>query len=253
MNGAVAALLEILPLTQAFLVLLRIGATMALLPVLGSRTVSAQVRLMMALVLTYAVTPLSGPMQADMTQGDYITACVGEVFAGFLIGFLCRSLFWSIQIAGTMAAQAISLAQILGNQVEQPQGAIGQFLYYAALALAMAMKFHLKVVEALIESYQLIPIGAGVAPETAVRIGVDTFVRLFDIAVALAGPFLVVAVLYNLCLGVVNKAMPQLMVAFVGAPAISWLGLFLLMVSAPVLLHVWLGHLQDFSLLRGLR
>ncbi|WP_172330251.1 flagellar biosynthetic protein FliR [Mangrovicoccus sp. HB161399] len=253
MSEAVNMILAMLPLEQAFLVLLRIGTAFFLLPVLGSRSVPPTVRLVLALALTYVVVPLSGAMEAGLGRSGYVAACGHEVIAGLVIGFLCRSLFWSIQIAGTMAAQSISLAQILGNQVEQPQAAIGQFLYFAALALAMALDFHVAVVKALVESYDLIPIGTAIDPGIASRLIIETLGRLFDIALGLAGPFLVIAVLYNLCLGVVNKAMPQLMVAFIGAPAISWLGLVLLLLSAPILLSVWADHLMDFSLASGLR
>ena len=40
--------------------------------------------------------------------------------------------------------------------------------------------------------------------------------------------------------------MPQLMVAFVGAPVITAGGLFLLCLSAPIILRVWLAALDSF-------
>ena len=51
--------------------------------------------------------------------------------------------------------------------------------------------------------------------------------------------FVVAALLYNLALGAINRAMPQLMVSFVGAPALTLGGLALLALSAPVILTVW--------------
>jgi flagellar biosynthesis protein FliR len=61
---------------------------------------------------------------------------------------------------------------------------------------------------------------------------------------SLAAPFLIASLLYNLALGVINKAMPQLMVAFVGAPAITWGGLVLLLVTTPFVLPVWFTAFQ---------
>jgi flagellar biosynthetic protein FliR len=49
----------------------------------------------------------------------------------------------------------------------------------------------------------------------------------------------IVSLLYNVALGVINRAMPQLMVAFVGAPAITAGGLILLALTTPVLLPIW--------------
>ncbi len=55
----------------------------------------------------------------------------------------------------------------------------------------------------------------------------------------MAAPFTIAAFVYNLALGVINRAMPQLMVTFVGAPAITLGGLVLLLISAPIMLGVW--------------
>ena len=56
---------------------------------------------------------------------------------------------------------------------------------------------------------------------------------------SLAAPFVIMGFAYNVALGAINRAMPQLMVAFVGAPAITAAGLLVLMLAAPVILHFW--------------
>ena len=66
----------------------------------------------------------------------------------------------------------------------------------------------------------------------------------FALGFALAAPFVIAAFAYNLALGAINRAMPQLMVAMVGAPAITGGALALLMLAAPVILPLWLGLLQ---------
>ena len=47
------------------------------------------------------------------------------------------------------------------------------------------------------------------------------------------------SIVYNVTLGVLNKAMPQLMVVLVGAPAITFLALVVLAATAPALLEAW--------------
>lgn len=65
-------------------------------------------------------------------------------------------------------------------------------------------------------------------------------------AFTLAAPFLITSIIYNLALGVINRAMPQLMVFFVGAPVITFGGLFILMVGSPMILDVWLREMMAF-------
>lgn len=249
LNEELLQILAMLPLTEGFLVFLRVGAVFSLLPIFGSPSVPARMRLLVALLVSICILPMVSTLDySDVSRAEFIKACAGEFFAGFLLGFLARSVFWSIQIAGAMAAQAISLSQILGNSVEQPQPAIGQFLYVASLALASLLNFHVIILKALIQSYDLVPLGHLLSPGTALQIGVDTAAHVFRLGFGLAGPFLIVAVIYNLCLGVVNRAMPALMVAFVGAPAITWLGLALLMLTAPLMLMAWKQELIGFTL-----
>ena len=55
--------------------------------------------------------------------------------------------------------------------------------------------------------------------------------------------FVIAALIYNVALGVINRAMPQLMVAMIGAPALTAGGLILLMLAAPAILSAWVRHL----------
>lgn len=247
-----AELAQLFPSAHVFLLFLRVGAVFFFLPILGSARVPIRIRLGLALACTAVIAPLV-PLapQATAARSVFFAACAGEVFGGLLIGFACRGIFWIIQLAGSMGSQSISLSQILGNQVEQPTPAIGQILYVAAMALAAILDFHVLVVAALADSFQLLPLGAPISDQILESLSVNAVARLFYIAFGLAGPFLLVAVLYNLCIGVVNKAMPSLMVAFVGAPAITWLGIAVLFLAAPVMLATWKEHLVSLSLLYG--
>jgi flagellar biosynthesis protein FliR len=67
----------------------------------------------------------------------------------------------------------------------------------------------------------------------------------FAFAFTLAAPFLIAALVYNVALGAINKAMPQLMVAFIGAPAITAAGILILLLAGPLILTVWGGRLDE--------
>ncbi len=62
----------------------------------------------------------------------------------------------------------------------------------------------------------------------------------------MAVPFLAASVIYNIALGVINRAMPQLMVIFVGAPALTLGGLVLLAIAAPLLLKLWIDAFNAY-------
>jgi flagellar biosynthetic protein FliR len=116
---------------------------------------------------------------------------------------------------------------------------MGALLSLAGITLAVMSGLHLHLVAAFLRSYEILPFGLMPAAGDLGAWGVARVGASFSLAFSLAAPFLVASLLYNLALGVINKAMPQLMVAFVGAPAITWGGLALLMVAAPFMLQAW--------------
>ena len=172
-----------------------------------------------------------------------LLAGLGEVITGLAIGLILRIHIMTIQVAATMAAQATSLSQLLGGASVDPQPAIGMVLYLAALALAVELGLHVQFARMFIMSYGTVGAGNLIGSDLA-KVITGIISNSFEFAFVLAAPFVVVALVYNLTLGVINRAMPQLMVAFVGAPAITYGALVLLALTAPLILSLWLRSLE---------
>ena len=169
-----------------------------------------------------------------------------EIVAGLFFGLSLRFFVIALQIAGTIAAQSTSLSQIFGGSVSiDPLPAIGNILMVSGLALAVLMGLHVHLAKFMINSYQLVPAGTLPEANTIAQVGLLEVSRCFALAFTLSAPFLVASLIYNITLGVINRAMPQLMVAFVGAPAITAGGLALLALSAPILLGIWADRFSD--------
>jgi flagellar biosynthetic protein FliR len=98
----------------------------------------------------------------------------------------------------------------------------------------------------IINSYALIPFAIGLDPKLVAEVGVAEVTRTFGLGFTLAAPFLIASLIYNVVLGVINRAMPQLMVSFVGAPALTAGGLFLFFLTAPLMLATWVAAFSMF-------
>lgn len=230
------------------LVLLRVGAALFALPGLGESWVPARLRLVLALLLSAAILPA---VTATLPTGSptlalLLHALATETVAGLFLGVMLRLFVFALQTAGTIAAQATSLSQLLGTAAADPMPALGHVLSVAALALLMATGFHVKAAGYLILSYDILPPLA--LPDLAVLAQVTRaeVSGAFALAFSLAAPFVILSALYNLTLGFINKAMPQLMVAFVGAPVITFGAVALMALVAPTLLAVWLAQVDNF-------
>jgi flagellar biosynthetic protein FliR len=238
-----AALLE---LTEAglagfILVFARVGAVVALLPGFGEQVIPARVRLGLAVAFSLVVWPMIAPgfVTPDPAR-PFLTMLLVEASIGLMLGLAIRLMVLVLQLAGSIAAQSTALAQIFGAGVApDPMPAIGNILLLAGITLAVASGLHVKAVLAMARSYEILPMGLPVPASDVAAWGTARVARAFALGFSLAAPFVLAGFAYNLALGAINRAMPQLMVAFIGAPAITAGGLLILMLAAPVILHYW--------------
>ena len=253
---ALAALTSYLDLAENAVMLIvavfvRIGAIVFMLPGVGERMVSVRVKLMIAIAFALATWPLlpeatrTAGMALQPTAGALAFAFMAEAICGIVIGFGIRVLIFALQTAGTLASQSLSINQMFGAGVApDPEPTVATLLTFGGIALALNLGLHVKAVSLMAVSYQILPLGefplaSDVADWAAARVA-----EAFGLAVSLALPFLVISFGYNLALGFINRAMPQMMVSFVGLPAITWAGVLLLMIVSSAILNVWHGHMD---------
>ena len=225
-----------------FLVFLRVGAAMTFLPVWGENSVPVRVKLALAVTLTSLVAPVASGSIPDpdiWKDGGIVLLAASEVVYGLVLGLFVRLFIVALQVAGAIAAQSTSLSQAFAGASVEPQPAFGNLLVTAGLALMVTMKVHVVMVEYLAHSYQLLEVGSLGRATFLSGWGVDEIQKSFRLAFSLAAPFVVASLIYNIALGAINRAMPQLMVSFVGAPAVTAGGLALLLLASPVMLSAW--------------
>lgn len=233
-------------LWQAMVVFLRVSALVSVLPAFGERSVPMRIKLVVAVMFTAVVAPAVAVAPASGGLPYLVRHALSEPVVGLALGIAVRLFVLALQTAGAIAAQSTSLSQLLGGASVEPMPAIGQLLVLAGLALAVMSGLHVRAAELLIASYDLFPAGALPDGRALSLWGVGRIAQAFALAFTLAAPFVIASVIYNLTLGVINRAMPQLMVAFVGAPVVTLGGLFILFAAAPLMLAVWSDALTGF-------
>jgi flagellar biosynthesis protein FliR len=224
------------------LVFLRVGAVMATLPAFGEASVPARIRLVLAIMFSAAIFPAVQPLLAGVSLA---AAFAPEVAIGLAFGLMVRMFVLCLLTAGAIAANATSLSQLFPSGAEA-QPAVSKLLVAAGLALAVQSGLQIRVVDYLILGYDLLPAGAWPSPALMAEWGVAQTGRAFAMAFMIAMPFVIASLIYNVALGVINRAMPQLMVTFVGAPALGLGGLVVLALVTPLALAVWLQALNGF-------
>lgn len=249
MNTLAEALLQIDQLTLlSAVIFLRIGPIVMLFPGMGENYVPVRYKLIISIALAIFVTPLLSQSSKfeSINENAFAWLIVSETTIGAIIGVGVRILLLALQTAGSIAAQATSLAMILGNSGPTPMPAIGHLLVIGGLCIVMILGLHVEVMETIVRSYELFPIGLiPSSPDVAIW-GIRQISSAFALSFTLSAPFLLVSMLYNVTLGVINKAMPQMMVVFVGAPVIAFAGIFLLFLIGPSVIQLWAAAVHKF-------
>lgn len=228
------------------MVFLRVAALVSLLPAFGDRSVPTRVKLGISIAFTMIVAPAVSIIPQPDDLLSLAGVAMSEVGIGLALGFGIRMFVLILQTAGSIAAQSTSLSQILGGAGVEPLPAMGFILVVGGLALAVMAGLHVRAATFLISSYDMLPFATIPEGRKISQWGLLQISQGFSLAFLLAAPFVIASVIYNLTLGVINRAMPQLLVAFVGAPVITFGGLFLLFASAPLMLSVWVDALGVF-------
>ncbi|PYE84504.1 flagellar biosynthetic protein FliR [Pseudoroseicyclus aestuarii] len=228
-------------LVPYILVFARLGSVMIFMPGFGDTAIPMRMRLMMALVISVALTPASGVPAVDLAQPMLLVPLLAiEVTVGLWIGLTARILFSALDFAGAQVAYVAGLSNALAPQTGQFQGAtmISGVLTLAATAMIFATDLHHLILRALLLSYEVFPTGR-LMPGDLAQQTVRAASASFSIGLSIAAPFYVMGLVLNAGLGLTARMMPQLPVFFVATPVLIVSGLFVLVLAAPAMLSGW--------------
>ncbi len=259
MSADDAAFLAALPgWSFAFmLVLARVSAAVMLLPGLGEAEVPPMLRAAIAVALTLVLLPVVSTLLPAVPAGGLVALLLvaGEVGIGLWLGWLARLLVLALPMAGQVVAGMIGLANVLQPDAALgPQNsALGRLFSLAAPVAIMAAGLHMLPIAALEGSYHVLPPGLALPHDAAVEAVVTAVSGSFALALRLAAPFVLAAIVWNLALGILSRLVPQLQVFFAAMPGQILGGFLLLGLLAGGALTAWLGAVREgFAALPGL-
>jgi flagellar biosynthetic protein FliR len=216
--------------------MLRIGAMLMAMPLIGTRAVPTRVRALLATALAVAFAPLLPPLPAwNGFDADTVLTIARELAIGITIGFLLRMVFEAGAMAGELVAQGTGLAfaQMSDPMRGGSSGVIGQWFYLVFGLLFFAANGHLALISLLVDSYRALPIGAPLPnPQELVSIAPNFLLQVLRGAITLSLPLTVAMLAVNLAFGVLARAAPALNPIQLGLPVALLLGLFLLTLMA---------------------
>lgn len=223
----------------AFLLMLtRISGIFLISPFFGSMNIPMFFRVGIALAMSVVLFPVVDGLGTPETPPNIImfgAAVLGELFIGWLIGFVAYISFAAITMAGKVMDMQVGFAVV--NVVDPTSGQqiplIGSFLYNLAVIILLVTNGHHMLIAALVESFRAVPL-AGLEANISLALIIANFTgTIFLTGMKIAMPITFAILLTNVGLGILSRTMPQMNIFVVGIPMQLMIGLFVLSMIMP--------------------
>lgn len=230
-----------------FYVFTRLGGVMMMLPGFGELYIPMRIRLLAAVVLSLALTPLvAGTLPATTLVGtETLYLLIREILIGFAIGVIGRILLNALQVTANLIAYQTSLssAMIFNPAMGTQDSPFSSYLIMGATALIFVSNTHYHIIDVFIKSYDAFPPTGGFPFGDFKDMIVRIVSHSFNLGVKLASPFLIAGTIINFATGLLSRLVPQIQVFFVMMPAQVLVGLIFVMLTVVTILSLFT---QDF-------
>jgi len=211
-----------------FLVFARAGALMMVFPLFSAQNVPVRLRVGLAAVTALVAAPLLPLSQVpNASFWGLIQLLFTEASIGCLIGFVCRLIFFTIDLAGGMIATEIGL-MLSTNFNPLTSGALpipGLILFWLSMMLLLSLNLHHWIIAGFQQSYVLLPPGGAHLTEALASEVVTRTGRIFPLALQMTAPVMGVSFVISLIFSVLSRAVPQMNVFTESFPVRSMAGL----------------------------
>lgn len=225
----------------------RILAFVATAPVVGNAAVPARVKVGLGAFITLIVAPVLGAMPQDTVfSAAGIWILVNQFLIGVSLGFAMQLIFSTIEMAGGIMGLSMGLgfATFFDPHSTGASEVLSRYLNAIALLAFLAFDGHLQVFNALIATFQAMPVSANVLGAPGWRALAGWGSMVFSAGLLLALPVVAALLIANLSLGILNRAAPQIGIFQIGFAVTLLVGLLLVQLMLPNMIPFF-GRLFD--------
>lgn len=216
--------------------LARIMALLATAPIFNNAILPRRSRIILGLVIAYAVSPVLPPMP-PVPAGSWVGLLIlaEQILIGVIMGVTLRIIFSAIDLAGELIGlqMGLSFAVFYDPQSSGQTPVVTEFLTLFASLIFLALDGHLMTLAALTESFHLLPVTAEPFSIKGIGALLAKAGALFSAGVMLSLPLVAALLIANLALGVLTRMAPTLNLFAIGFPVTLAAGFLVLLLSMP--------------------
>jgi len=228
--------------------MLRIGGLFMAMPIIGAQTVTARVRVLLALFVTILVAPLlPPPPDIDLMSVAAMLMVAQELLIGIAMGFMLQVIMHVFVLAGQLVAMKMGLGFAAMNDPSSGVSTtvLSQFYLLLSTLLFLTYNGHLVIIDLLVRSFNTIPVGVGGLEIGTFWTIVSMGTWMFSAAVVIALPVFTAVLVINMAFGAMNRSAPQMNVFTVGFPMTLIFGILVMWFALAGFLPIFEVVLQE--------
>lgn len=213
------------------------------LPGIGTDQVPESFRMIPSIALAAAITVSGVTAPFPETMGEAGAMVAAEFCLGFLLGAIPAFLIGGLAVAGHVIAGSIGLGQ--ANMIDPSLGEsisiISRIKTQVGVLIFLLLDGHHTVIRAVSTPIEGLAIGQFRPTMDTATLLIGRFISSFELAVVVAAPVLVTALITQFILGLITKFVPQVNIFIISLPLSVLVGLYI--VAAGV--HLMSGQLTS--------
>lgn len=243
------SLIELNLVLPAFmLVASRVSGIVITAPLLGSTVIPARLKVGLVIAISATMFPVLVPsLPADLAVSGVLSALVGELTVGLIIGVGLSVILLAVQMTGMIVGQqaGLALASAFDPMTQTRSSVIGQIYFLTATVVFLLMDGHRAMVRVLLNSFESVPAMTFQMQAATLTVLTDLMMSSVVLAAKLAAPMVIALLLAKAGLGFLSRTMPQLHILSVGFAIFVGIGMLLCGWQAENLYDVLWVHLLD--------
>lgn len=219
-----------------------------IMPGIGDSFVPRNIRLMMSLAMAFVLTPVVMSFVPSQIPAFpvLIALLMMEFIIGLFIGTVARVLMVALDVAGMIISMTSGLAnaQVFNPSLASQGSITGAFLSMTGAVILFVTNLHHMLIYGLVESYNMFPIGD--IPDSAgmAELMVQAFSASFLIGFQIAIPFVMVAMMLYIGMGVLSRVMPQVQVFILALPVQIMLSMLTMALVISAAMLFWMDKFE---------
>lgn len=232
------------------LIIARLTGIFIFAPVFSSPIVPRQAKVLMTFALALAIYPTldhARTIPPGIELLSLLPLMASELLIGLSIGVLAAIPLMTAQLVGLISSQqmGLGLAAVYNPSIDTEGDAIGQVLFFVALASYLAAGGLEIIYGTLIGTFHNVPVGEFATSDAPLDVLVGVVQSSFSVALRIATPVMLILTLESVATGLIMKTVPSLNIMNVGFPMRILMGILMILASLTITTDVLMDSVDE--------